>query len=137
MVREDFPAVAARALEEGYDSPSLRTLAGLVEDTSEARSMFDRCLEELNITKPDTLRAVMRLVRETARGIVQAEVEPCQGAQAIWELTLLVDERMPELDTFVYAASEWPDRPEDSEMFKEAVVAAAREFVRTPNGIDR
>jgi hypothetical protein len=34
----------------------------------------------------------------------------------------------PQLHTFVYADSEWDERPEDGNIFTEGVVAAAREL---------
>ena len=39
---------------------------------------------------------------------------------------------LPELDTFVYAASEWDDRPEDQQTFEKGILAAASDLVRGP-----
>jgi hypothetical protein len=38
-------------------------------------------------------------------------------------------EHLPELDTFIYAASEWEDRPEDQKNFAAGIVAAAHDLL--------
>ena len=105
-------------------------LAGLTAAVSgEARELFDRALVELKVPKPSERDAVMYLARETARKIVTGATAPYEGAKQIWELTLPVsDEKLPELDSFVYAASEWKSRPEDRSVFEEGIVAAATEL---------
>ena len=66
----------------------------------------------------------MLLASQTLRGI-----EP-DVAKAIWNIVRRVpEERLPELDTFVYGASEWEDRPEDHEVFATGIVAAAHDLV--------
>lgn len=128
---EDLVDVGAAALEDGCDSPALRVLAGLtLAEADEARATFDRTLSELNVAIPSKRDAVMRLARETAKGILSGTTGAYEGAKQIWDLSLRVpDEELPELDTFVYAAGEWEDRPEDRRVFDDGIVAAARELV--------
>jgi hypothetical protein len=38
-------------------------------------------------------------------------------------------EQIPELDPFIYAASEWEERPEDRVHFEEGIVSEARALV--------
>ncbi len=130
---EDLSDAAVRALEDGCDSPSLRILAGLsVADADEARAMFDRVLAELNVSRPSKRDAVMHLAREIAKEISSRTKAPYEGAVQIWELSLrLPEENFSELDSFVYAASEWVGRPEDRHIFEDGIVAAARELVST------
>lgn len=131
---EDLARVGVQALENGCDSPSLRILAGLnASETEEARGLFEQALSELNVAIPSKRDAVMHLARETARGILSGTTGVYLGAEQIWDLTLCAsDESLPELDSFVYAASEWEDRPEDRDAFEEGIVAAARELVNLP-----
>lgn len=128
---EDIADVAGSALEDGCDSYSLRMLAGLtLAEAGEARSMFHRSLSELGIPVPSRRDAVMRLARGTAEGILGGTTDAYEGAKQIWSLALRVpDEDLPELDSFVYAASEWEDRPEHRRTFNEGIVAAARALV--------
>ena len=127
---ENLTDVAVLALEDGCDSPSLRILAGLtVAEADEARELFEHVLVELNSELPSKRDAVMRLARETAKGILSGTVAPCEGAKQIWELSLLIpNENLPELDSFIYAASEWEDRPKDRKVFEDGIVAAAVEL---------
>jgi len=131
LLSEEFSEAAVGALEDGCDSPALRILAGLAAaEADEARTLFDRVLVELNVSQPGKRDAVMQLARKTAEMIVNGATAPYQGAKQIWELTLRVaDEDLPELDSFVYAASEWEDRPEDRRAFEDGIVDAARGFV--------
>jgi len=94
--------------------------------------MFDRVLSELNVAVPSRREAVMRLARKIAKGILVGTTGAYLGAKQIWDLTLRAsDEDLPELDSFVYAASEWEDRPEDRVAFEEGIVAAARDLVNS------
>jgi hypothetical protein len=131
LLSEEFSDVAVLALEDGCDSPSLRILAGLTAaEADEARALFDRALAELNVCVPSKRDAVMRLARETAKELLSGAMAPHAGAKQIWELSLRIpDENLPELYSFVYAASEWEDRPEDRQVFEAGIAAAARELV--------
>ena len=52
------------------------------------------------------------------------------AAELIWELTVRAHpDRLPELDPFVYAASEWRERPEDGALFTGAVRAASADLL--------
>jgi hypothetical protein len=121
---------AVRSLEEGHDSPSLRLLAGLTPtETAKAEELFDGALAELSLLRPSKRDAVMSLALATADAVSSGAMTPSEGARRIWEFTLRVPkERFPELDTFVYAASEWDDQPEDQKLLAEGVVAAAEEL---------
>jgi hypothetical protein len=127
----DLSAAAARALEDGFDSASLRILAGSTAlEPDEAGAMFERSLAEIGVPKPSKRDAVMRLARDVANGILSGATAPYQGAKEIWELSLRIpEEGLAELDSFVYAASEWEGRPEDRDVLEDGITAAAREFV--------
>ena len=127
---EALPAVALRAIEGGLESPSLIDLAGLTSGESrQARALFERSLEELAIELPTKHRAVLNVARGIACQIVRGETTPFDGAAQISDLTDSVDEAVPELDSFVYAASEWEDRPEDQPIFIEGVMQAAADLI--------
>jgi hypothetical protein len=70
------------------------------------------------------------LARDVANGILSGATAPYQGAKEIWELSLRIpEEGLAELDSFVYAASEWEGPPEDRDVLEDGITAAAREFV--------
>ena len=131
LLPEDLPGVAVDALEKGFDTPSLRILAGLTKaETGEARQVFDRILAELQVPKVSRREAVERLSRESAKEILSGKISPYQGAKRIWQLSLCIhEEHMPDLDTFVYGASEWEDRPEARDALEAGIMEAARELL--------
>ena len=128
---DDLIQVGVQALEHGCDSPSLRILAGLnASEAEEARRMFDQALSELDLEVPSKRDAVIHLARGIAKEILTGTTEAYLGAKRIWDLTLHASsEGFPELDSFVYAASEWEERPEDRATFEEGIIAAARDLV--------
>jgi hypothetical protein len=130
---EALPGIAAAALGEGDDSPSLRALAGLTEaDTEAARSLFQQALAELSVELPPAREAAVVLAKNIAKEMLGGSITPYDGAKQIWELSLrLPEEHLPEFDTFIYGASEWADRPEDQNLFAEGIMAAARELTHS------
>lgn len=132
ILPEELIRAGVDALEDGLDSKTLRILAGLNEtQIDEAGTTFDRALVELNIHKPSKREAVLQLTRETARDILSGKISPYEGAKRIWRLSLHIDEHLPELDTYVYGASEWEDRPEDRHIFEEGIIIAARDLLES------
>jgi len=122
---EDLPGAADAALNDGLVSPTLVALSDA--DTSEARILFDRVLNELSVSKPNQPEAVMLLARNVASEIANGTIAPYAGAKRIWDLTLCVPiEPIPELDPFIYAASEWEERPEDRVHFEQGIISEAR-----------
>ncbi len=84
---EQLPRIALQWLEAGWDSPTLRILAGETNPImSEVGPMFNDVLEELNISLPTSTEAVARLVSEVAQQIVDGAVTPYDGASQIYDL---------------------------------------------------
>ncbi len=125
---EDLPGAADAALNGGLVSPALIALSDA--DISEARALFDRALNELSVPKPNQREAVMLLARGVASEITNGTIAPYAGAKQIWDLTLCVSiEPISELDPFIYAASEWEERPEDRVKFEQDIVREARSLL--------
>jgi hypothetical protein len=124
----DLAAAAEAALADGVDSSALRVLAGLAgADLDEARLWFDRAAAELGIRVPSPHDSVLSLAREAAAEIIRGVVAPYPGAKYIWTLVRRVPtEHISELDPFIYAASEWEDRPDDRAFFDEGIVREAQ-----------
>ena len=122
---EELADAGDAALEDGLDSPALIALTGA--DTGEARALFEQALTELEVPKPSTREAILRLAHDAAAEIVGGTMAPYSGAKQIWDLTLRAPSvRIPELDPFIYAASEWEERPEDRVHFEQGIVSEAR-----------
>lgn len=132
MPAGSLPDVATAAPVDGCDSPSLVLLAGLAKaEVDEANALFKKSLEELNISVPSDRDAVLVLTRQIALGILDGTTNPYAGARRIWDLSLRVapQQQLPELDTFIYAASEWESRPADRNIFVQGILAGAQELV--------
>lgn len=131
LTREALVAAAVDALTAGCDSPSQRLLAGLdPSDAAEVDAAAGRSLDELGLTLPSPEAAAMRLAQRIAQDVVDGRTPPYDGAQAIWRITQLTEAgRVPELNPFTYAASEWEDRPADRPFFDEAIRAEAKALV--------
>jgi hypothetical protein len=128
---EDLPAVAFNVLGEGLDSPALVSLASLgSSDATNARLLFDRAMEELDVPIRNLRDAVMRMARKVATEIIGGTVAPYAGAKRIWDLsTRLSIDQIPELHPFIYAADEWEARPEDRTFFEDVIVSEASSLV--------
>jgi hypothetical protein len=63
--------------------------------------------------------------------ILDGKLDPYIGARLLWKASVNNDiDHEHELDPFIYAASEYEDRPEDREGFKRAIIEEARDLVR-------
>ncbi|MBJ7330667.1 MAG: hypothetical protein JHC95_12280 [Solirubrobacteraceae bacterium] len=69
---------------------------------------------------------------QVSASILAGDLTPYEGARKIAALCRAENIHPPEeLHTFVYADSEWNDRPKDGNIFAEGVIAAARKMTRT------
>jgi hypothetical protein len=122
---------AADALQEGIDSPSVRQLAGMRPiENDKVRGVFDTALRELDIKRPSRREAAILVATDVASRIIESTVSPYDGAKEVWNIVRRFPlEHLPELDTFVYGASEWDERPQDQKAFADGIVAAAHDLV--------
>jgi len=111
---EQLPQVATDWLAEGFDSPSLRQLAGVGSPVmSEVGPLFEKVLAELEIAAPKKEAALMFLARHYAQQIIEGGISPYDGARKIWwQITNALDKPGQLLLTFVGAASELEELPE-------------------------
>jgi hypothetical protein len=122
-----LPDLATEAISAGIESKSLVELAGLdPAETDEARRLFEDVLNEIGyegMAKAEALRAYATAI---SASIVKSEIAPFEGAKKIWQATLHVGlTSFHDLDAFIYAASEWEDRPQDRSMFEKAIIEEA------------
>lgn len=128
ILSDDLPDIAIEALSAGIESRSLIDLAGLNRsETDEARKLFGQALIELgcqNMEKATALRHYAKIVSAT---ILASDVTPFEGAKKIWQVWLETHlYGFHDLDGFIYAASEWEDRPEDKAFFEGKILEEAK-----------
>jgi hypothetical protein len=127
-----LPALAAEALGAGLDSEHLRLLAGLAaDDPYTAREYFARSLGELGHDPVDKTKAVDLLVRLISEEILADTRRAIEGARLIWKACRQAGRADHDYDPFIYAASEWDDRPADRPMFERAIVEEAKRWARS------
>lgn len=127
---EELPDIATDALVRGWDRPSLRLLAGQdPADVRDSADLFKRVLDELGIALLPPDEAVWCLVRMTAQEIVDGEIEPASGANAIWMTGYHRVVDSGDLRVFVGLASTADDYPEDLLAIEAEIVAAANELL--------
>ena len=131
LPQEQLPAIACELLEAGQDTDSLRVLAGLSGDqVAEAAPLFRRVLQQLgkaNISKEQAMRQLARIVSQQ---IVDGSIDAYAGAKKLSDATIrasLLD--FHEVDPFIYAASEYEDRPADRQFFEEEILKEAKRWL--------
>lgn len=132
LTSDQLPTIAIQALEEGRDSPSLRTLAGLTSDeTDDAGSLLERAARELGVQVRDSAQAALTVARFVASHITQGTLSPYDGARQIWRL--VGNDAPATLLGFVAAASDLHDfmllRARDPGTYDE-LIARSEENIR-------
>lgn len=129
---EELPEIATEALVRGFDSPSLRLLAGQPRnDVRDSADLFRAALDELAIELPDADRARWQLARRTAKDMVAGRLGPAVGASELWLAYQKLRDN-GDLRIFVGLASMLDDHPEDAQQIEDDMVAAARELLARP-----
>jgi hypothetical protein len=127
---EELPAIAAQALADGLDSPALRERPGVSAlDPREARDVFLRAMNELEVTIPDQTTAMWRLVHLWMSRIASGELEPVEGLHrlaAAWS-ELGHPER---LSIFGLLADDWEEFSAERDSVEREVVATATRMAR-------
>lgn len=126
----ELPAGAARGLEDGLDSASLRSLAGLERsDSHGCAGLLERAAAELGLRVPDQREAARHLATQLSKRIIQGDLDAIAGARMVAEVSRAVESPgFHDLDVFVYADSEANDRPEDREFFIQRIFSEARRW---------
>jgi hypothetical protein len=90
---EDYAVWAGEMLVQNHDSTSLRILAGLNRRDSifEAQDYFLRAMKELNLEEPEPDAAVREYARETAKQIIDGQIEPQQGVRALYQICVATE----------------------------------------------
>lgn len=125
--RELPQKVGVCGLEAGLDSEAVYELASLTTDEPEdARTCFRKILQEndlLSISKADAARILAVVI---SKQIIDGELTPYEGARKIWDISIkLADYSFHDLDSFIYAASEYDSRLSESNFFDNEILKEA------------
>jgi hypothetical protein len=130
LLREhDMREVGVQAIDDGIENEYLRALAGLTQsELDEAPILFKKAMKALGRGQASKVDAIRSYARQVAGQIVRREIEPYFGAKEIWRAQIDSGLETRELDAFVYAASEYEDRPMERGRFASEIMKEARRF---------
>jgi hypothetical protein len=131
LASEELPMVAAQALAEGLDSPSLRELAGLSRgEYREARALLDQVVDELGLSGlPDENQAVWEVMVSYARRLLSGVIAPVDGAHAIAAFGGSLGFPEP-LATFALLTDLWEDNAAERAQLERDMVREAEAMLR-------
>lgn len=130
LPRESLPNIAVDAIKCGVESDSMFMLAGCSSsEVTEASVFFEQSLIDLGLGKISKQDAVRLYAKHISVKILKNEIDPYLGAKMIWRAARKVpDTSFHDVDPFIYAASEYEDRPEDREFFRNAICDEAQRW---------
>src|SRR5580693_4162726 len=83
---DDTLRIAMRAIESGFDIPSLWQLASLENPDSETvKTLFCKTFDELGIPLPSPSEAGRSMVRRIAQDVLSNAITPYEGAKMVWQ----------------------------------------------------
>jgi hypothetical protein len=97
---------AALALTRGYDSPTLRELAGAHDDAPTLRDLLTTALDELGAPRLNDHQALWVMAHTHARAIVEGLISPEEGAELLWHISTDLGDPA-QLAFFVNEATDW------------------------------
>ncbi|NTW39961.1 MAG: hypothetical protein HGA44_08720 [Cellulomonadaceae bacterium] len=122
----DLIGLAVDGLVAGLDGSALAELAGAdARDAQDVRDLFEEVVREQGLEWLDEQAILGRLVRLTARQIVDGTLEPGRGAAWLWREASYRAEPEGDLRIFIGLASELQDHPEDAEYYRMEIVREA------------
>jgi hypothetical protein len=129
---QQLPSIAADALESGYDSPSIRCLAGSSGlEPSELQRLFLNALSELQLKVPTADEAGLLVAKGIAEAVLAGALRPYDGAKQIWST---IYTRLPELQQLrplVGFASEFEDDESHREEYARLIFEECKAIVAT------
>jgi hypothetical protein len=105
---EELVEIAGQALLDGWDSPSLRVLAGLVGvELDRARPRFEQALTELGLGVATHERGWRLLAVHTAQQLLNGEIPPPRALEALGRTAWEELGHPDQLSVFARLWSEW------------------------------
>lgn len=137
---KDLPDIAMTAMEEGYDTASLRMLAGKSENDSafELRDYFGLTLKELGLVLPETNEALKRVVAYYAKRIAEKEVDTYQGFDEMNDMinrTAFDCEALGLMSCYVDHITIWEEKSEGLDFHTAEGISKEQYIKRTEEGI--
>jgi hypothetical protein len=89
---EDMPGVACDALEAGFDGPTIRRMAGLINPSGyEVDMLLPAFMEQMQMRLLPKAQASLRVACDLARDIIESRKDPLEYARAFERLWIESD----------------------------------------------
>lgn len=135
ILSDDLPATAIDLIGRRQESKSLIKLAGSSpNDAQENVELFRRAMIELGRGKFTEESALSHFTKDISEQITAGSISPYEGAKLIWKTSRNIRGDTNAYDTFVYAASEFENRPRDQKRFEKAIVEEAKRWTKKDVG---
>ncbi|MEA5453863.1 hypothetical protein SPF06_03930 [Sinomonas sp. JGH33] len=122
---------ATELLILGYDSPSLRELAGLPKgDRSDAAALWEAVREEFGTRREPEEEAARFLLKHWAREIVEGGLDIVEGSRLMQRVGWFPLGRPDMLTGLVYLLDVWDEMPLRREETASELLAFAKELLR-------
>jgi hypothetical protein len=130
ITSDQLPSIAIELIGSGIESKSLVQLSALCGDElADAPALFRRALNELARGQMSKESALRQFTKDTSIRILKGEIAPYSGAKLIWKTCHKVPTpETHDFDPFIYAASEWEDRPRHRRIFEKGILEEARRW---------
>lgn len=130
LPQEEMSRVGLSVLEYHPDNEAAAILAGLgANESTDASRWFEKMLEALGREHMTREVALEQYVREVCQDIVARGCSAYEGSKSIWRVVLASGLSTHRYDPFIYAASEYEDRPSDRDFFASAIIKAAEQVL--------
>jgi hypothetical protein len=131
ILADDLPSIGVQALEDGYDSPSLRELAGTSgSDCGRIRDLFSKAIKELKLSLPTPAQAGLSLAKAIAMDVQNGTVTPYCGAERIWREVYIRFPELSQLLAFVGYASEYEDDEKNRDYYARMILEECKVLLR-------
>lgn len=135
LLADDLPTIAMRAIDAGYDSPSLFQLAASEGyDSQYLQNLFLKVLDELGVSLPAPNEAALLTARSIADDVLNGNFAPYDGAKQIWNRIYTRFPELTQLRPFVGLASEYEDDEKHRGEYERMIIDECKGLVRGPTG---
>ncbi|MDP5228204.1 MULTISPECIES: hypothetical protein [Arthrobacter] len=126
----ELPDVATELLVMGYDSPTLRELAGLPPgDRSDAAELWEAAREELGFRPETDEEAARFLLRHWAQEIAEGRLEVVPGSRRMLRVGWFPLDQPEELVPLLNLLDDWDEIPRFRERIASELLVFAQDYV--------
>ncbi|MBT2534554.1 hypothetical protein J7E83_20965 [Arthrobacter sp. ISL-48] len=126
----ELPDYATELLVLGYDSPTLRELAGLPKgDRTDAADMWDIVRDELSVRYEDEEEAARFLLKYWAQEVVDGRIDVLMGSRLMYRAGWFPLGQPTELHELVNLLDDWDDMPQRHERTASELLHFARKLL--------